>query len=119
MAENENNLLASRTQPIKAVSRQHCSNALSLELWYYRQGSQGHSRNGIIGCLNRHPAEENVAHDQAVSLGNERSKHNTLSAQSINKISLVRPAKRLFVDEADRGAIFKYFTSDDQIVLHA
>jgi hypothetical protein len=119
MAENENNLLDPSAQTIEAMGYQHCSNAVALKLRYYRNGSQGHCRNGLIGCLNRHPAEKNVANDQAFSLSNERSEYDPLSAQTINEISLVPSAKRLFVDKADRGAIFKYFSSDDQIVLHA
>jgi len=113
VAENDNNLLGSPAQPIEAVRDQLSAYTMALQFRYDRQRSQGHRRNRLVGCFNRHSAEKDVPGDPPLNLGDKRSEHGSLIAQTIDQIGFVPPSKRLFIDQTDGGAIFRFFTSDE------
>jgi hypothetical protein len=117
MADYHHNPLDSSAQPIEAMPDQPSANALALKLRNYRHGSQGHRWKRFRGCLNPHPAEEDVPGDPSFNFGNKGSEHHSLTMQTINQIGFVPPPKRLLVYETDSGAIFRFFTSDEHIVV--
>jgi hypothetical protein len=113
MAEDKNDLLTLRAQPIEAVTDQFSPYTSALELWDHRDGSQSCRWYRLSGCLDRDSAKENVTDDLAFGFGDEGSEHDSLGAQPIYEIGLVGPIECLFVDEADRCAVFGAFRADD------
>jgi hypothetical protein len=104
---DDSDLLAAFSQQVESVPNQPSANSSALMPWKDAQGSQCNGRDQRTGRLpNPHPAEQDVANDASIQLGNKGDESVPSGVQLVHQIGLVWPAKRCLINRPDQRTFF-------------
>src|SRR5215469_3987022 len=117
VTHDNNNPLASTAKFPKAMPDQTTANAMPLMLWSNGHRSKRNRRQSSLRDFDRHSAEQDMANDLALDLGDERKQDDSLFPQSVNQIGLVGPFESGLVDAPNFEVICRPLRPDVKIRL--